>query len=170
MWRVVLKNVGDWFHQRKCCRKKFNVCKFVGLDCKAKCVKIWIWYSLRTWKAYQHKHFKLDLFCVSGSYVKAWFLNVQGVYSYCGRHMQRDGSSVTSWIEFISIWAKRLTRQLIAFVEKHQMVWMFAIIKIILLKIDMAQWNLLFYIRHCCAHRILLSANIDLSRGLWPLF
>jgi len=33
------------FVKTKCCRRKFNVYKFVGLDCKAKCVKIWIWYT-----------------------------------------------------------------------------------------------------------------------------
>jgi len=45
-----------------------------------------------------------------------------------------------------------LSQQLIALGEKHQ--WMFTIVKIILLKIDIAQGNLRFFIQRCCAHRI----------------
>jgi len=31
------------FVKKKCCRRNFNVYKFVGLDCKAKCIKIRIY-------------------------------------------------------------------------------------------------------------------------------
>jgi len=41
---------------------------------------------------------------------------------------------------------------------------MLAIVKLILLKIDIAQCNLCFFIQRCCAHGILLRANIGLSR------
>jgi len=70
-------------------------------------------------------------------------------------------------MEYISIWAKRLTQQLILLVEKHQ--WMFAVVKIILLKIDIAQRNLRFLFNvavHIALRKHWFVSTAKLRRGV----